>query len=386
MERPAPSNLLRTVRASGWMYVSKGLLVGWALLLAYEFGIDDYGRFAIAIALGTIIGTPIDSYFTIRAPRVSDEVFAGERTTRVLIGFGLLVLGWALWPFTFLGGFGVGKAGVDVCFQASRSPLIRGGHPDRAQRADALRQVVGISLGAAYIVFFPGAIMIVAALIYLAGSALSILVGVRGLVVHKPIRPELTPRSASILAESIGGVTYGQAGVLLLGLLVSASSAGYYSFGLTLVLGLSVLGQNFAMTFHEGLRRSQGDVSSGPPLRMALLMAATTSSIMAATTIGLWLAGFERDLWLTFAWLTPVSFMRTLSSVVTVVLAMQHRDAFRLEVTAVSLVVKVVLIAVLSVFGGPGAAAAFLVADAIMAGAYAFKVYGRHPQPTKSNG
>ena len=92
-----------------------------ALLLAHEFGIHGYGRFAIAIALGTIIGTPIDSYFTIRAPRVSDEVFAGERTTRVLIGLGLLGLGWALWPFTFLGGFGVGKAGVDVCFQASRS-------------------------------------------------------------------------------------------------------------------------------------------------------------------------------------------------------------------------------------------------------------------------
>ena len=34
----------------------------------------------------------------------------------------------------------------------------------------------------------------------------------------------------------------------------------------------------------------------------------------------LWLLGFERDLWLTFAWLAPVSFLRTLSSVVTVVL------------------------------------------------------------------
>jgi O-antigen/teichoic acid export membrane protein len=56
---------------------------------------------------------------------------------------------------------------------------------------------------------------------------------------------------------------------------------------------------------------------------------------------------------------------------------MQHRDVFRLKVTAVSLVVKVGLIVVLSSQGGPGAAVAFLVADTIMSSAYARSVYGR---------
>ena len=83
MQRPA-SNMRRTVHASGWMYFRRRLLFGWALLLTHQFGIADYGVFAIAFALGAIIGTPIDSYFTVRAPRVSDEVFDGERTTRVL--------------------------------------------------------------------------------------------------------------------------------------------------------------------------------------------------------------------------------------------------------------------------------------------------------------
>ena len=372
-----PSNMRRTVHASGWTYLSKALLFGWALLLTHQFGIGDYGEFAIAFALGAIIGTPIDSYFTVRAPRVSDEVFDGERTTRVLIGLGLVFLGWILWPFTFLGGFAVGKAGIDVCFQASRSPLIRDGHPDLAQRSDAVRQVVGIALGIAYVVLFPGAILEVAALVYLAGCASPILSGVRNLVVHAPVRPEITRRTASIVAESIGGVTYGQAGVIMLGLLHSTAAAGYYSFGLTLVLSLSVLGQSFAYTFHEGLRRSRGDVGAGPPLRTALLLSVTTAVAMGIIAVALWLGGLERDLWLTFAWLAPVSFCRTLSSVASVVLMMQHRDVFRLKVTAVSLVVKLGLLVVLSSEGGPGAAAAFLVADTIMSGAYAGSVYRR---------
>lgn len=375
--RATPSNMRRTVHASGWMYFSKALLFGWALLLTHQFGIADYGVFAMAFALATLIGTPLDSYFTVRAPRVDDGTFDGERTTRVFIGLGLAFLGWALWPFTFVGGFAVGKAGVDVLFQASRSPLIRAGHPDRAQRADAVRQIVGITLGTAYLLFFPGPTFTVAALIYLAGCASPILIGVRDLVVHAPIRPEITGRTASLVAESLGGVAYGQAGVILLGVLHSTTAAGYYSFGLTLVLSLSALGQSFAYTFHEGLRHSRGDVDTGPPLGTAVLLSAATAVAMGATAAVLWLVGFEQALWLTFAWLAPVSFCRTLSSVSTVVLMMQHRDVFRLKVTAVSLVVKVGLIVVLSSQGGPGAAVAFLVADTIMSSAYARSVYGR---------
>jgi O-antigen/teichoic acid export membrane protein len=367
----------RTVHASGWMYFAKALLFGWALLLTHQFGIADYGVFAMAFALATLIGTPLDSYFTVRAPRVDDGTFDGERTTRVFIGLGLAFLGWALWPFTFVGGFAVGKAGVDVLFQASRSPLIRDGHPDRAQRADAVRQIVGITLGTAYLLFFPGPTFTVAALIYLAGCASPILVGVRDLVVHAPIRPEITGRTASLVTESLGGVAYGQAGVILLGVLHSTTAAGYYSFGLTLVLSLSALGQSFAYTFHEGLRHSRGDVDTGPPLGTAVVLSAATAVAMGGTAAVLWLVGFEQALWLTFAWLAPVSFCRTLSSVSTVVLMMQHRDLFRLKVTAVSLVVKVGLIVVLSSQGGPGAAVAFLVADTIMSSAYARSVYGR---------
>ena len=372
-----PSNLRRTMHASGWMYSSRALVFGWALLLTHQFGIAEYGLYAIAFAAGAMIGVPLDSYFTVRTPRVSEKVFAGERTTRVFIGLGLVFLGWALWPFTFLGGFAVGKAGMDVCFQASRSPTIRAGHPDRAQRADAARQIVGIAFGTAYVLFFPGAIMEVAALIYLAGCASPILIGIRNLVDHPPIRPEMTPRTASILGESIGGVAYVQAEVLLLGLLASPTSAGYYSFGATIVWSLAALGQSFAYTFHEGMRHSQGDVDTGPPLRAALRLSAATGIVVAVIAVGLHQFGFNQALWLTFALLAPVSFLRTLSSVSTVVLTMQHRDVFRLTITAISLVVKVALIVLLRSEGGPGAAVAFLVSDLIMSATYTVAVYGR---------
>jgi O-antigen/teichoic acid export membrane protein len=219
--------------------------------------------------------------------------------------------------------------------------------------------------------------MPVAALVYLAGCASPILIGVRNLVVHAPVRPELTPRTASIVSESIGGVVYVQAEVVLLGLLASSTEAGYYSFGSTIVWSLAALGQSFAYTFHEGLRHSRGDVATGPPLGTALRLSAATAIVMAAIAVALRLLDVSQALWLTFALLAPVSFLRTLSSVSTVVLMMQHRDVFRLKVTAVSLVVKVGLIVLLSRWGGPGAAVAFLASDLVMSSAYTLSVYRR---------
>jgi hypothetical protein len=371
------SNLRRAVNASGWMYSARAVVFFWALLISHEFGISEYGRYAVAFAAGSLIGKPIDSYFTVRTPRVDDKIFAGERTTRVFIGLGLVLTGWLLWPFTFVGGFAVGKAGIDVCFQASRSPLIRRGHPDRAQRADAVRQIIGALLGAAYLLFYPGATLEVASLVYLAGCASPIFVGISHLVQHAPVGPEISRRSAVILAESVGGVAYVQMEVLLLGSLWSSTSAGYYSFGSTVLWSLASLGQSFAFTFHEGLRQARGRVSAGPSLRTALWLSVATAVVMGAIAIGLKEIGLQTDLWLVFAILAPTSFFRTLISVDTVVLMMQHKDTFRLLVTAVALVIKASLIFALARYGGPGAAISFLVADFFIALAYTHSVYGR---------
>jgi O-antigen/teichoic acid export membrane protein len=382
LRTPRGSNLARTLLASSWFYGSRGLLFVWALLLTRQFGISDYGQFAIAYAIGATIGTPIDSYFTVRTPRVTDAEFDGERSTRVLVGLGLIVGGWLLWPFTFVGGFAVGKAGVDVCFQASRSRLVRAGHPDLAQRADAFRQIVGVGAGAAYLLFYPGATLPVAALIYLAGSATPILVGIGHMVEYAPLRPQFTRRSATIVGESLGGVVYGQAGVMLLGLLHSTASAGYYSFGLTSVQALTSLGLSFAATFHESLRKADGAVAAGPPLRTSVILSGLCGVLMELVALGLWIANAATALVLVFAFLGVVAVTRNLGTIATVVLLMQHRDTFRLNVTLVCLLLKVSLVIALSRFGGPGAAAAFMIADVVMAAAYIRVAYGPYVKPT----
>jgi O-antigen/teichoic acid export membrane protein len=373
-------HLQRTFQASGWMYSSRALVFGWALLLTHQFGIAEYGIYAMAFAAGAVIGVPLDSYFTIRAPRVPGEVFLRERTTRALLGLGLVLVGVLAWPLSFGAGFAVVKAGSDVTFQASRSSLIRDGRPDQAQRADAIRQVIGVAVGSAYLLGAANPSLEVAAALYLGASALPIAAGIRALAHARPAVPEFSSRSVSILGEAVGGVVYVQAEVILLGLLGSPTSAGYYSFGATIVWSLAALGQSFGYTFHEGLRDSRGDVATGPRLSTALWLSLTTALGVATISAVLWQLDFDDVLWITFAVLAPVSFLRTLSSVSTVVLSMQHRDRFRLGVTAASVAVKVGLILILKDLGGPGAAVAFLASDLVMSGSYTVAVYGRRGQ------
>lgn len=370
-------NLARALLASGWFYGSRALVFGWALMLAHEFSIGAYGYFAMALAMGTMIGTPIDSYFQVRSPRVSDDEFAGDRSARVFLGLALIFVGMSLWPFTYVGGFAVAKAGIDVCFQATRSALVRAGRPEVAQRSDAVRQVAGVLLGAAYVLFYPGATLTAASLVYLGGLALPVVGRLNTLVAHAPHLPQLTARNAAIVAESVGGVAYAQAGVVFLGFLHSPGAAGYYSFGLTIVLALSGVGLSFGSTFHESLRTSGGASEAGPPLRASLMISGLSGLFMAVTALGLWLVGKPESLWLTFAILAPVAFTRSLSAVATVVLLMRHRDFFRLGVTWACLTLIVALLAVLTRFGGPGAASAFLAADVVMASAYAIVAFRR---------
>ncbi len=375
------SRIARTIKASGWMYSSRALVFVWAVLITHTFGIESYGSYAMAFAAGSLLGVPLDSYFTTRGPRVDSEVFVRERTTRAILGFGLVTLGVVTWSFSIIIGFAVIKAGTDVAFQAARSSLIRDGEPDRAQLADAIRQVLGMGLGSSYLLLAPDPDLAVGAALYLLGTALPVMLGLQAMTHARPSFPEITPRSFVILAESALGVAYVQCEVLLLGSLGHLEEAGYYSFGATLVWSLAALGQSFGTTFHGDLRASKGDISAGPPLRTALWLSVATSGVLAVIALVAWLSGADQSLWITFALLTPVSFLRTMSSVATVVLVLQHRDRYRLLVTAVSIAVKVGLVLVLSRFGGPGAALAFLCSDLVMSGAYSFAVYGRQPRP-----
>ena len=279
VESPAPegaSRVITTLKASGWMYSSRALVFVWALLITHTFNIETYGLYAMAFAAGSLIGVPLDSYFTTRGPRVTREVFLRERTTRAIFGFALIVLGVIAWPFSIIAGFAVIKAGSDVAFQASRSSLIRDGQPDRAQRADAIRQVLGMALGSSYLLLAHHPDLRLGAALYLTGTALPVLLGLQAMVHARPSFPEINTRSFVILAESALGVAYVQCGVILLGALGHMGEAGYYSFGSQLVWSLAALGQSFGTTFHGSLRASHGDISGGPQLRTAVWLSAAT--------------------------------------------------------------------------------------------------------------
>ncbi len=373
---PPRSHLNRTVRASAWMYATRALAFGFALVLVNTFGISGYGIYAFAFAAAAMVALPLDSYFLVRAPRVTDALFPRERSTRTLVGLALLLVGCTFWQGSFVLGFALSKAGIDIVFNASRSHLIRHGVPDLAQRADALRQIIGMVGGTVYVFAVEAPSLEVAGLIYLVGCLVPVLPKVRWLLTAKPVGLERSRNTGAILVESVGGVAYVQGDVLLLATLASSSAAGYYSLATMVVWSLAALGQMYGFTFHESLRRTGGRRTAGPPLAVGLVLSTLTSTCMVVGGVAMYLLGADRDFWLIFLLLAPVSFLRTLSSMSSVVLIMQHRDRFRMTVTVVCVTLKLGLIAILgSAHGGPGAAVAFIITDVLMAGAYTWAVF-----------
>jgi hypothetical protein len=368
-------NSLDTAVASGWMYGGRVVGLMWAVLVTTELGISRYGTYAIAIALSSLIAIPLDHYFLVRGPRVGTATFLGDRSTRLGGGVLLLVLGSVLLPGNFMLGFCVGKAGGEIAFNAAKSEPIRNGHPALAYRRDTSRQVLSAVITATYFLnaehptlTMIGALTLLSFVPFLARAAWE----ARG---HRPIRPELTLRTAAIVGEAVGGAVYSQADIVLVGSLASHSSAGYYAYGSLLVWSLAAVGQNYSYTFNASLREADGHRHAGPALRPTTLLSIGLGLLVAAVAVAMVLSGAPHELWLAFAILAPVTVLRTMSSVFTTVLAMQHRDHFRTGVTWVSVGVKFAILALIATHGSPAAAFAFLISDLVMTSIYGLAVH-----------
>ena len=88
---------------------------------------------------------------------------------------------------------------------------------------------------------------------------------------HRPAMPGPPRQIAILIGEmGIGTSLYLQGDVLLLGWLTSSTVFGYYNITLMLATALAAVGQAFAMTYHEPLRKSGGDLSAGPKLRTTI--------------------------------------------------------------------------------------------------------------------
>ena len=138
----------RAVHAAVLTLAGRAIGFGWALALIHAIGVDEYGAFASGLAAGAVISVPIDAYFLVRAPRVSDEEFRQDRATRTLLALVLIIAGLVALPFAPIVGLALGVPGATMMLSAATSQAIRDGHPERAGRAELLRQVLSVSLGA----------------------------------------------------------------------------------------------------------------------------------------------------------------------------------------------------------------------------------------------
>lgn len=376
-------HVTRTVSASSWMFGGRLLSFAWSMILIHQFGISGFGSFAIGIAAASLILIPLDAYFVVRGARVDDESFVRDRATRMWLGLFLLTVGLILFNEVFILGLALSKAGADVAFNAQKSRSFRNGEPDVAYRLDSWRQGLSLGIGVALLFGYDHTTLSSATLMYLLGYAPFLIAALPMLKGVRPGLPERTLRTGTIVVDSIGAATYMQADIVLIGLMASSAEAGYYSLGSLAVWMIGTVGQNFSYTFHESLRAAKGATSGGPRIVHTTALAAASVFAMVLVSLALWLAGTDRQLWMTFAILSVVGGTRFVSGVLTTVLILQSRDQTRMAITVVSALIKLAGIAILGSVGSVGGAIAFLVSDVVMVLASLWVVYGT-PQATRA--
>jgi O-antigen/teichoic acid export membrane protein len=180
-----------------------------------------------------------------------------------------------------------------------------------------------------------------------------------------------------------GMCLYLQGDVLLLGFLTNNTTVGYYTLTVTVTVALAAVGQAFGMTYHEPLRLSGGDLSTGPPLRNTLLIGAGTGLLVLITGIALLISPAPRELAIAMLLMAAFCAMRTISSILAVILYAQRRDTIRLVSNLGLVPVKLGLVAALAFAGAIGAAIATVITDAILLATYCWAIYYRKTKTDK---
>jgi hypothetical protein len=160
---------------------------------------------------------------------------------------------------------------------------------------------------------------------------------------------------------------------------------GYYSIGLIIAGALAGVGQSFVMTYHEPLRKSGGDLSTGPKLRTTLFLAAALAIVEIIVGVGVLLSPAAPVIGYVMLIVAGFASFRTVIVVFQVILYAQHRDRLRF-VASVSLIpVKFALLALLvwMGLGAIGAAITTTVADAALLAVFSLALYGKWKVPAR---
>ncbi|OFI37526.1 hypothetical protein BIU82_09395 [Arthrobacter sp. SW1] len=381
-------NLLKAGIAAIWVAGGRFLGLAWTVAVIATLGISDYGLYAMAFSLSSLIAAPLDNAFHVRSMREGESRFAAERTGRALVGAVLLLAGLAVFGQFFVAGFALAVAGGEMLFNACKSRALRDGHPNIVMRLDTVRQTASIVVASAYlflsqpllgsaptletaclVYLWPYAVVLVAAAVTTAGTR----PGVPG----KPRELLLFFVDALIIALHMQG------DILLLGILTDSTITGYYSVASVLAMAVASVGQMYAQTFHGPLREAGGNPAAGPGRKATFALSAGLAALVFLAGLVLLLTGLAPQIAVALMVLSLFVAVRFTSLVMTTILYIQGQDRQRVAGGAVAAVLKLLLVAALAVpLGAGGAALAAVVAEIVQAAWY-FRAAHR-PRPVQA--
>ncbi|SNT01483.1 lipopolysaccharide biosynthesis protein [Rhodococcoides kyotonense] len=360
------ANLIKAGIAALWTYGGRGIGLLWTVALIAQLGIADYGHYAMAFALAAIVAAPLDHPFGVRSIRVDEADYLGERTTRALIGVGLIVVGLCLIQVNYVAWFALVVAGGEMAFNAYKSKALRDGHPDVTQRMDTVRQASSIALATAYLFAVAEPTLLIASLLYVAPYFVIAIAALAESRVARPRIPGSWREISMLFSENLANAVYIQGDVLLLGYLTDSTIAGYYSVASVTAWAVAFIGQSFGHTFHEKLRLADGRVTAGPALKHTVVLGCAAGSLLLIAGLVLFFTPAPSEVAGALVVMSFFVVMRVMNYVFTTVLYLQHRDRTRVLAAAVLAPLKMVLILCLFPFGAVGAAIASVVTDAVL--------------------
>lgn len=359
-----------------WAYGGRACGMLWTLALVSRLGIASYGQYAMAYAVYSLIGPPLDNPFVVRSVRESEEHFLADRATRYLLGMALMAVGLALLELNYVAAFGLFVSGGELVLRAWQSKSVRAGEPHKAAQLDTIRQFSSVVLACAYLYAVPHpSLQVATSLLVSPYVVIALVVGPMALR-HRPGIPG-TPRLIAILVgEALGIMIYVQGDLLLLGWLTNPTIAGYYGICTTVTLAIIALGQGFGMSYSQKLRDGEGDLSSGPPLKGTLLLGVGAGAVVLITgLVMLVVPAVPEQLAVAMTIMSLFCGMRTISTVFQAVLYNQRRDGVRLAVNLGVVPIKLGLVVLLVGLGAVGAAIASVITDALLLAIYLRVLY-----------
>lgn len=331
--------------ASVWMVLGRASGLVWTVLLISTLGIGEYGRYAAAYAIAAILSAPIENIFVVRCVRVSEREYLAERSLRALIGAGLAIIGIAVYSWSFVAGFALLVAGLEMIFNAYKSVALRAGYPGVIMKLDAFRQIASILLAAAYLFTQRGTATLEAAcLVYLVPYVVVIVMTVKLCWGHRPgISPDWRQQGV-LLVDAVVISLYLQGDILLLGLLTNNEIVGIYSVASQLALAASTIGQLFGQQYVAGMREQPNNAAVAPPLKLTIAIGAVLW--VGTMLVALVLIAFTEYHEIGWALLViaPFAALRSITNTWVTVLYVRGLDTRRIVANAVALGIRFLLL------------------------------------------